>query len=64
MKDQQKLVLQHLVEKLTEKEATAEKFNTYKFADYKDPVIELIKKVTTVRVETMKIIKEMEKVRD
>jgi len=39
----------------------AEKFNTYKFADYKKEVIELLKKVCTVSVETMKVICEMEK---
>jgi predicted helicase len=38
----------------------AEKFNTYRFADYKEQVIELLLKVCTVSVETMKIIKEME----
>jgi predicted helicase len=38
----------------------AEKFNTYKFADYKTQVIDLLKRVCTVSVETMKIIKEME----
>lgn len=38
-----------------------EKFNTYRFADYKKEVIELLKKVTTVSVETMKKIREMEK---
>jgi len=38
-----------------------EKFNTYKFADYKEKVIDLIKRVTTVSVETMRIIKEMAK---
>jgi len=37
-----------------------EKFNTYRLADYKEHVIELIKKITTVSVETMKIIREME----
>ncbi len=40
----------------------AEKFNTYKFADYKDQVIDLLQRVCTVSVETMKIIKEMENV--
>jgi predicted helicase len=35
-----------------------EKFNTYKFADYKDEVIELLEKATTVSVKT----REMEKV--
>jgi predicted helicase len=39
----------------------SEKFNTYRFADYKEHIIELLKKVTTVSVETMKIIREMEK---
>jgi len=38
----------------------AEKFNTYKFADYKEQVIDLLKRVCTVSVETMKIIREME----
>lgn len=38
----------------------AEKFNTYKFADYKEQVIDLLKRVCTVSVETMKIIGEME----
>lgn len=37
----------------------AEKFNTYKFGDYKDQVTDLIKRVTTVSVKTMKIIIEM-----
>jgi predicted helicase len=39
----------------------AEKFNTYKFADYKTQVIDLLKRVCTVSVETIKIIDEMEK---
>ncbi|MFM6269261.1 MAG: hypothetical protein ACKPFA_22590, partial [Dolichospermum sp.] len=37
----------------------AEKFNTYRFADYKEQVIDLLMRVCTVSVETMKIIKEM-----
>ena len=36
-----------------------EKFNSYRFADYKEPVIELLLRVTTVSVETMKIIRQM-----
>ena len=36
-----------------------EKFNTYRFADYKEQVIELLMKICTVSVETMKIVKEM-----
>lgn len=38
----------------------AEKFNTYKFADYKAQVIDLLQKVCTVSMETMKIVREME----
>ena len=44
----------------TPKDATiAERFNTYKFADYKEHVIELLKKVTTVSVRTMEIVNQM-----
>jgi predicted helicase len=35
------------------------KFNTYCFADHKERVIELLKRVTTVSVETMKIVDAM-----
>ncbi len=38
----------------------AEKFNTYRFADYKEQVIDLLQKVCTVSVETMRIIRAME----
>ena len=40
----------------------AEKFNTYKFSDYKEQVIDLLQRVCTVSVETVKIVKEMEAV--
>ena len=44
----------------TPKDATIrEKFNTYKFADYKEQVIDLLKRVTTVSVKTMEIINQM-----
>jgi predicted helicase len=36
-----------------------ERFNTYRFRDYKDHVIDLLKRVCTVSVQTMKIIQEM-----
>ena len=36
-----------------------EKFNTYRFSDYKEDVIALIEKVVTVSVETVKIIERM-----
>jgi predicted helicase len=37
----------------------AEKFNTYRFADYKEQVIDLLQRVCTVSVKTTKIIEEM-----
>ena len=36
-----------------------EKFNTYRFADHKEQVIDLLGRVCTVSVQTMKIISEM-----
>jgi len=37
----------------------AEKFNTYRFADYKEKVIDLLKRVCTVSVKTVEIIEQM-----
>lgn len=54
-------ILDQYKEKKPKDPTIAEKFNTYRFMDYKEQVIELIKKVTTVSVETMKIVREMEK---
>lgn len=36
-----------------------EKFDSYRFSDYKEIVIDLLKRVTTVSVETAKIIRAM-----
>jgi len=36
-----------------------EKFDTYRFADYKENVVDLLMRVTTVSVETQKIVKAM-----
>ena len=36
-----------------------EKFDTYRFADYKEKVIDLLMRVTTVSVETMQIVQAM-----
>jgi len=47
-------------EKTIDDKTIAEKFNTYKFADYKETVIDLIKRITTVSVRTMEIVKLME----
>ena len=38
-----------------------EKFDTYRFADYKEKVIDLLARVTTVSVETQKIVEAMRK---
>ena len=54
-------ILDQYKEKNPKDKTIAEKFNTYRFADYKEQVIELLQKVTTVSVETIKIIKKMEK---
>lgn len=54
-------ILDQYKEKKPSDPTIAEKFNTYRFADYKDHVIDLLKRVCTVSVETMKIVREMEK---
>lgn len=53
-------ILDQYKEKKPKDPTIAEKFNTYRFADYKEQVIDLLMRVCTVSVETMKIIKEME----
>ncbi len=55
-------ILDQYKEKKPKDPTIAEKFNTYRFADYKDKVIDLLKRVCTVSVETVKIIKEMERI--
>jgi predicted helicase len=52
-------ILDQYKEKKPRDKTIAEKFNTYRFADYKEQVIELLQRVCTVSVETMKIIEEM-----
>jgi predicted helicase len=54
-------ILDQYKEKKPKDPTIAKLFNTYKFADYKDKVIDLLLRVTTVSVETMKIVQEMEK---
>ena len=53
-------ILDQYKEKKPKDPTIAEKFNTYRFADYKEQVIDLLMRVCTVSVETMKIIKEMD----
>jgi predicted helicase len=55
-------ILEQYKEKKSSVPTIGEKFNTYKFADDKEQVIDLLKRVCTVSVETMKVVREMEKV--
>ena len=52
-------ILDQYKEKKPKDKTIAEKFNTYRFADYKEQVIDLLQRVCTVSVETMKIIQQM-----
>ncbi|TAE55289.1 MAG: DNA methyltransferase [Nostocales cyanobacterium] len=52
-------ILEQYKEKKPKDPTIAEKFNNYRFADYKEQVINLLMRVCTVSVETMNIIKEM-----
>ena len=53
-------ILEHYKEKKPKDPTIAERFNTYRFVDYKEQVVELLQRVCTVSVETMRIIREME----
>ena len=53
-------ILDQYQEKKPKDLTIAEHFNTYRFADYKEQVIDLLKRVCTVSVETMRIMGEME----
>ncbi len=54
-------ILDQYKEKKPKDPTIAEKFNTYRFADYKDHVIDLLKRVCTVSVKTMEIVGGMGK---
>jgi len=53
-------ILEQYKEKKTKEITIAEKFDTYRFADYKEEVIDLLKCVCTVSIRTIEIIREME----
>ena len=55
-------ILDQYKEKKPKDPTIREKFDTYRFADYKDKVIDLIARVTTVSVETQKIVTAMRNV--
>jgi predicted helicase len=52
-------ILDQYKEKKPSDPTIAEKFNTYRFADYKEQVIDLLKRVCTVSIKTMEIINQM-----
>jgi predicted helicase len=52
-------VLEYHKERKPRDPTIRDKFNTYRLADYKEQVIELLQRVCTVSVETMRIIGEM-----
>lgn len=54
-------ILDQYKEKTPSDPTIREKFNTYRFADYKEQVIDLIQRVATVSVRTMEIVHQMEK---
>lgn len=57
-------ILDQHKEKTPRDRTIREKFNTYRFADYKDKVIDLLMRVTRVSVETVAITEAMRKVSD
>ena len=54
-------ILDQYKEKKPKDPTIREKFNTYRFADYKEKVIDLLLRVTTVSVRTVEITRAMEK---
>jgi predicted helicase len=54
------LILDQYKEKKPKDPTIAEKFNTYKFADYKEKVVDLLGRVCRVSVETVRVVGEME----
>ena len=52
-------ILDQYKEKTPKDPTVREKFNTYRFADHKEKVIDLLKRVTRVSMETMRIVEAM-----
>ena len=52
-------ILDQYKEKPPKDPTIREQFNTYRFADYKEQVVDLLQRVTTVSVETMRIVEGM-----
>ena len=53
-------ILDQYQEKKPKDPTIAEKFNTYRFADYKEQVIDLLKRICSVSIQTTQIIRTME----
>ena len=53
-------MLDRYKEKKSKDPTIREKFNTYRFADYKEEVVMLLQRVYTVSVETVNIVRMME----
>jgi predicted helicase len=51
------------IDNYPDKKTLHENFNKYKFSDYKDHVIDLLKRLTTVSIKTVEIMKEMKKIK-
>lgn len=54
-------VMEQYKDKKPKDPTIAEKFHTYRFSDYKEKVIDLLKRVCTVSIATMGIVKQMDK---
>lgn len=54
-------VMEQYKDKKSKDPTIAEKFHTYRFSDYKEKVIDLLKRVCTVSIATMGIVKQMDK---
>ena len=52
-------ILDQYKEKKPKDPTIAERFNTYRFADYKEQVIDLLQRVCTVSVKTMEVVSRM-----
>lgn len=52
-------ILDQYKEKTPQDATIRERFNTYKFADYKEHAIDLLMRVTNVSVKTMEIVNQM-----
>jgi predicted helicase len=56
-------ILDQYKEKTPKDPTIREKFNTYRFADYKEKVIDLLLRVTRVSVETVEITEAMKRIK-